>query len=180
MKTDLLNNISNDESKSSLTDEKVLIKTPRRSLHPLQKSAVDKENLVGAGRSTNYMTPNKGKLNVISENKSAKKQKISRAAESKSITVEDLTSEEEPGKEYYKILAERRRVALEEALKENEQLHEKVKLLEEENKQCNILLNETRELVETLTEMLKEGNEEEDNEEGCEEESDLQDDAKEE
>lgn len=48
-------------------------------------------------------------------------------------------------------MAERRRVALEEALKENEQLHEKVRHLEEENEQCNILLNETRQLVETLT-----------------------------
>ncbi|XP_073983960.1 geminin DNA replication inhibitor isoform X1 [Rhodnius prolixus] len=178
MKTDLLNNINN-ESKSSLTDEKVLIKTPRRSLHPLQKSAVDKENLVGAGRSTNYMTPNKGKLNVVTEIKSAKKLKVSKGTESKSITVEDLTSEEEPGKEYYKVLAERRRVALEEALKENEQLHEKVRHLEEENEQCNILLNETRQLVETLTEMLKEGNDEEDSEEEGEGGSNPQDDVKE-
>ncbi|XP_073983961.1 geminin DNA replication inhibitor isoform X2 [Rhodnius prolixus] len=168
-----------EDSKKFFRPLKVLIKTPRRSLHPLQKSAVDKENLVGAGRSTNYMTPNKGKLNVVTEIKSAKKLKVSKGTESKSITVEDLTSEEEPGKEYYKVLAERRRVALEEALKENEQLHEKVRHLEEENEQCNILLNETRQLVETLTEMLKEGNDEEDSEEEGEGGSNPQDDVKE-
>ncbi|KAK9503758.1 hypothetical protein O3M35_010249 [Rhynocoris fuscipes] len=152
MKTELISTSVNfEESKSTLTDDKTLVKTSRRSLHPLQNSALDKENLVGAGRSSLFMTPNKGKINVISEGKSAKKLKISKSLDIKSSKASSDINNDEPGKEYYKILAERRRVALEEALKENEKLHARVKHLEEENEQCNILLNETRQLVETLT-----------------------------
>ncbi|PSN36610.1 hypothetical protein C0J52_21294 [Blattella germanica] len=48
------------------------------------------------------------------------------------ITAKDLTTEEPPSEVYWKILAERRRVALDETLKENLVLHEKLELLEQE------------------------------------------------
>lgn len=59
-----------------------------------------------------------------------------------------------PSEGYWEILAERRRVALDAALKENEELHQRIALLEEENAQCKLLLDETRHLVETLTVIL--------------------------
>lgn len=62
------------------------------------------------------------------------------------ISLSDVASEH-----YWKILAERRRVALEEALKENEALHNKVKLLEEENAVVKEMMKEATELVQTLT-----------------------------
>ncbi|KAL1132352.1 hypothetical protein AAG570_010308, partial [Ranatra chinensis] len=134
-----------------------VVKGVRRKLQPLQAAAGDKENLVGAGRLAPDMAPNKDKTalgNVKVEClifcfRTVEKKKV-KTNENK-ITSEDLTSEEGPGIAYWEAMAEKRRVALEEALKENEQLHERVRELEEENETCKVLLNETRALVETLT-----------------------------
>lgn len=73
------------------------------------------------------------------------------------VTEEDLTSLEGPSPAYWEILAERRRQALEESLRENEELHEKVASLEEELNLSREMLEEARNLVEVLTEMLQEG-----------------------
>lgn len=48
------------------------------------------------------------------------------------VTIEDLTTEGEPSEYYWKGIAEKRRVALNIALKENEELHERIASLEEE------------------------------------------------
>lgn len=71
------------------------------------------------------------------------------------VTAEDLTSEA-VGENYWEILAERRRVALDESLKENQELYERIATLEEELDQSKSLLAETRGLVDVLTEMLEE------------------------
>lgn len=71
------------------------------------------------------------------------------------VTAEDLTSEA-VGENYWEILAERRRVALDESLKENQELYERIASLEEELDQSKSLLTETQSLVEVLTEMLEE------------------------
>lgn len=53
-------------------------------------------------------------------------------------------------------MAEKRRVALDETCAENRELYERIATLEEELVQSKTLLTETRSLVEVLTEMLEE------------------------
>lgn len=72
------------------------------------------------------------------------------------ITEEDLTTEGEPSDGYWKALAEKRRVALDISLKENEELHDKVASLEEELSISRTMLDESRNLVELLTEIIQE------------------------
>lgn len=74
------------------------------------------------------------------------------------IKVDDLTSQERPSENYYKILAEKRRVALENALEENEDLHHKIRNLEKENKSYKEMLDASNALVEVLQEMIGEDN----------------------
>lgn len=74
------------------------------------------------------------------------------------ITEEDLTSTDEPREFYWQTLAEKRRAALEISLKENEELHDRIVLLEEELSTSRVMLDETKNLVEVLTEMLDENN----------------------
>ncbi|XP_055585781.1 geminin [Uranotaenia lowii] len=73
------------------------------------------------------------------------------------VTVEDLTSQEGPSEQYWEVLAEKRRQALEESLNENQELHEKLASMEEELNLSKEMLQEARNLVEVLTEMLQEG-----------------------
>lgn len=74
------------------------------------------------------------------------------------ITEEDLTSIDEPREFYWKTLAEKRRIALDISLKENEQLHDRIIVLEEELTTSRVMLDETKNLVEVLTEMLDDNN----------------------
>lgn len=66
------------------------------------------------------------------------------------IKVDDLTSEAGPSEDYYKVLAEKRRIALDNALEENHKLHDQIKQLEEENNSYRDALDESRALVEVL------------------------------
>lgn len=72
------------------------------------------------------------------------------------IELEDLTSEAGPSEQYWEVLAERRRIALEDALDENKELTERVARLEEEKRTYKEMLDETRALVEVLQEMIGE------------------------
>lgn len=72
------------------------------------------------------------------------------------VTEEDLTTEGEPSESYWKVLAEKRRVALDISLKENEELHGKIESLEEELVIARAMLDESKNLVEVLTEMIQE------------------------
>lgn len=74
----------------------------------------------------------------------------------KQITAADLTSEESPSEAYWERLAEKRREALEISLKENELLHNKVESLEDELNTSRKMVEEARNLVEVLQEMLQE------------------------
>lgn len=69
---------------------------------------------------------------------------------------EDLTTNGEPSEGYWKTLAERRRIALDISLKENEDLHDKINNLEEELNISRAMLDESRNLVEVLTEIIQE------------------------
>lgn len=79
------------------------------------------------------------------------------------ITEEDLTTTAEPSDGYWKVLAEQRRHALDVSLKENEELHGRVHNLEEELNVSRAMLEETQNLVEVLSELVQEQDENIDN-----------------
>ncbi|XP_006609799.1 geminin isoform X1 [Apis dorsata] len=142
----------------------------RKSLHVLQPAATDKENLVGGGRRMlRSALPAKETIkNEVKEkpkiDEKPKRKKIvlkdkavqtARGGKIK-IEVEDLTSEAGPSENYWEVLAERRRIALEDALEDNKELTERVETLEEENRIYKEMLDESRALVEVLQEMIGE------------------------
>ncbi|KAF7408511.1 hypothetical protein HZH66_003048 [Vespula vulgaris] len=141
----------------------------RKSLHVLQPAATDKENLVGGGRMFKADLPFKDALKKDIKNTSEKSKKESKTrkkivykhkavqtarGEKIKIEVEDLTSEAGPSENYWEVLAERRRIALDDALEENKELRERISKLQEENRLCKEMLDETRALVEVLQEMI--------------------------
>lgn len=71
------------------------------------------------------------------------------------VSAKDLTSDK-VGENYWEVLAEQRRAALEESLSENHELYERIATLEDELNQSKTTLAETKNLVEVLTEMLEE------------------------
>lgn len=71
------------------------------------------------------------------------------------ITAEDLISDT-PSERYWEALAEKRRIALEETLNENQELYERIATLENEVKESKAMLAEARSLVEVMTELLEE------------------------
>uniref|UniRef100_A0A1B6FQV0 Geminin n=1 Tax=Cuerna arida TaxID=1464854 RepID=A0A1B6FQV0_9HEMI len=163
MRTDTqskLKDVSNgDESKEAM-------KIVRKSLHPLQVAAGDKENLVGAGRML-PSTEKEGKLSAINTSKLSStgtsspkkdKKKSMKNSEKKAVTVEDLTSEEGPSEHYWQLLAETRRKALEKTLTENQHLHERLEQLTEENNKYRELLDEAQNIIDTLNEVIAEMN----------------------
>lgn len=66
-----------------------------------------------------------------------------------SVTVEDLIGEE-AGVDYWKLLAEKRAESLNTSLQENERLKQHVDALQEENRICKEMLDESKHLVEVL------------------------------
>ncbi|KAL6265012.1 hypothetical protein P5V15_005104 [Pogonomyrmex californicus] len=72
------------------------------------------------------------------------------------IDVEDLTSTDlaGPSENYWQVQAERRRIALKDALEENKELVTRLEKLEEENRLYKEMLDETRALVEVLQDMI--------------------------
>ncbi|CAL7947255.1 unnamed protein product [Xylocopa violacea] len=151
-------------AKTAVSEDKV-----RKCLHVLQPAATDKENLVGGGRMLRSSLSAKEtiKIEVTEKTKSDEKPKrkkitfkdkavqTARGGKIK-IEVEDLTSEAGPSENYWEVLAERRRIALEDALEDNKELTERVEKLEEENRIYKEMLDESRALVEVLQEMLGE------------------------
>ncbi|XP_061928364.1 LOW QUALITY PROTEIN: uncharacterized protein LOC133665632 [Apis cerana] len=145
----------------------------RKSLHVLQPAATDKENLVGGGRRM-LRSALPAKETIKSEVK--EKPKIDEKPKRKKIVlkdkavqttrggkikieVEDLTSEAGLSENYWEVLAERRRIALEDALsifEDNRELTERVETLEEENRIYKEMLDESRALVEVSQEMIGE------------------------
>lgn len=79
------------------------------------------------------------------------------------ITEDDLTTTGEPSESYWKVLAEQRRIALDVSLKENEELHDRVHNLEEELNVSRAMLEETQNLVEVLSELVQEQDDNDDN-----------------
>ncbi|EDW00698.1 uncharacterized protein LOC6559133 [Drosophila grimshawi] len=159
------------------------LKQQRKTLKPLQATANanDKENLTGlTGRASIVDQLSRLKAGVNLAPKYGKRKCVDTAAATntvttqdadtqtdaeispadKPITAEDLTSECEPGENYYKLLSEQRRVALEESLNENRHLHERIEGLEEEMDTMRKELDEAKDLVEVLKEICDEDNDE--------------------
>lgn len=70
------------------------------------------------------------------------------------ITAEDLTSDE-PSIDYWRKLAETRGDVLNRSIQENEKLKEDIEALQEENKICKEMLEESKNLVEVLQVVIK-------------------------
>jgi len=165
------------------------LKQQRKTLKPLQGNVNDKENLTGSGRASIvdqlsrlkagvHVAPKYGKRKCV-DTATAAPATSTRDADTqtdveaeatpsgsadKPITAEDLTSEAEPGENYYKLLAEQRRLALEDSLTENRHLHERIEGLEEEMDTMRQELDEAKNLVEVLKEICDEDNSEEEQE----------------
>ncbi|KAH8347894.1 hypothetical protein KR084_002200 [Drosophila pseudotakahashii] len=162
------------------------LKQQRKTLKPLQGNVNDKENLTGSGRASIVdqlsrlkagvqVAPKYGKRKCVdpataapatstrdADTQTEAAATTRGAAADKPITAEDLTSEAEPGENYYKLLAEQRRLALEDSLTENRHLHERIEGLEEEMDTMRQELDEAKNLVEVLKEICDEDNSEED------------------
>lgn len=145
----------------SASEQQENLKNTRKTLKVLQNVATDKENL--AGRPVlDKISRLKGALELTNNTaETAKRKKIdTRSTQTspgkKSVTVEDLTESDAPSSTYWELLAEKRRQALEATLEENQHLHERIEGLESELDTSRKMLEETKNLVEVLTEMLNE------------------------
>ncbi|KAG6457124.1 geminin [Manduca sexta] len=65
-------------------------------------------------------------------------------------------SNEAPSKNFWKVVAEKRRVALSKALSDNEELHKRIDALTEENAQFKDKLDEANSFIEVCKELLEE------------------------
>ncbi|XP_034103207.1 geminin [Drosophila albomicans] len=152
------------------------LKQQRKTLKPLQANANDKENLTGSGRVSIVdqlsrlkagvnVAPKYGKRKCVDSGSTTTTTIATQDADTqteaevneadKPITAEDLTSQCEPGENYYKLLAEQRRSALENTLNENRHLHERIEGLEEEINIMRKELDEANNLVEVLKEICE-------------------------
>lgn len=153
----------------SAAEQEENIKSQRKTLKVLQGAATNKENL--AGRKIDKLNRLKGSSVITSELTAKRKKTETKAVETqtspgqrtqqlqqKTITVEDLTSNDEagPSEHYWERLAERRRVALEDSLNENKRLYEHIESLEEELNTSRQELEEAKHLVAILTELINE------------------------
>ncbi|KAJ8927319.1 hypothetical protein NQ314_020233 [Rhamnusium bicolor] len=142
-------------------DKQENAKTTRRTLKVLQRAATDKENLVGrpqtfkdAKAASDFEKSEAKRKKPLMQNKSVQTGECI-------ITAEDLTSDE-PSADYWRRLAETRGESLNKSFKEIEDLKSNIEVLQEENKICKELLDESKNLVEVLQEMLNEKDDDDD------------------
>ncbi|XP_057658311.1 uncharacterized protein LOC130895157 [Diorhabda carinulata] len=133
------------------------VKDTRRMFKDLQRDATDKENLIGRSSTKDSL---KSQLSKDSSKVEPNKKKISMSDKAVqvgelTITKEDLISDE-PSIDYWKQLAETRGQSLNDSLHEIEVLKENISTLKEENRICKEMLEESKQLVEVLQEMLGE------------------------
>lgn len=129
----------------------------RKALSEVQPSTANQRGLLvsdGVMR-LNFVKKPKNPAIIDAENPAPPRStKADRRAEQDSpCDAYDLMVNEDVPTEYWKQLAEQRRVALEAALKENEQLHEQVELLAAENKHLQTIADQTLPLAELLKEL---------------------------
>ncbi|KAK5641613.1 hypothetical protein RI129_010160 [Pyrocoelia pectoralis] len=129
------------------SQEQEIARSSRTNIKVLQEVA-NKENLISRKRMVKD-------IKLTSEDKP--KQVAHKAIQTGEavITAEDLTSDNELNVDYWRLLAEKRGESLNESLQENERLKDELECLENENKVCKDLLDESRHLVAVLQEMLE-------------------------
>lgn len=126
----------------------------RKSLKTLQHTASDRENLVGRPpKSLKHQLSQDSPVEVEVKRKNLSTKETQANLDTK-ITVEDLTNPEEASEKYWKILAEKRQVALQEALDENHKLLRIIEDLKEENKLTKQMLEEANSFIEVVKEEL--------------------------
>ncbi|XP_023230276.1 geminin-like [Centruroides sculpturatus] len=127
----------------------------RKSLSTLQPSADNQSVLVGSNGIVDLNLKKSGLKENISLN--TKENELSSLKEvSKKDAVEnakELMCNPEISAEYWKILAEERRVALEAALKENEDLRDQIEVLETENSQLREICEEAKRMAEIINDL---------------------------
>jgi len=149
------------------TPKRPELNTPekRRPLTPIQKNKGSFEN-----QPSSPMSKDKILSEIIS-----KKKLIGKSVQTDHYGDGDigvvLVTSDKPTQEYWKLLAEERRVALEEALQENQTLTKKVETLQEENDRLNDLIEDAK----TLAEMINNISEEDQNESGIGQDGDDDD-----
>ncbi|KAF5277173.1 hypothetical protein FQR65_LT03879 [Abscondita terminalis] len=124
-------------------------RSSRNTLKVLQEVA-NKENLVGRSHLKDI------KLAGDITNHEVKQKKVANKAVQTgdtAVTTDDLTRDE-PSVDYWRLLAEQRGNALDDSLQENERLKDQIESLEEENRICKEMLEESKHLVAVLQEML--------------------------
>ncbi|XP_059051317.1 geminin [Achroia grisella] len=141
----------------STQDLQETTKSARKSLKTLQHTATDRENLVGRStKSLKHQLSQESLVDIEVKRKNLLSKETQANLDTK-ISVEDLTNPEASEK-YWKILAEKRRVALEEALDENEKLHKIIAELKKENQQTKQMLEEANSFIEVIKEELSNTN----------------------
>ncbi|XP_060523245.1 uncharacterized protein LOC132700132 [Cylas formicarius] len=133
------------------------VKNTRRTLKTLQPAAQDKENLAGRP-----LAVKEARLTLENDSKKKNTSLMHKSTQTEKYVTnaEDLTSEN-ASPEYWRRLAEKRQEALDESFLEIEKLKGDIETLQEENKICKEMLQESRNLVEVLQEMIEEGDAEE-------------------
>uniref|UniRef100_A0A2A4ISK1 Geminin n=1 Tax=Heliothis virescens TaxID=7102 RepID=A0A2A4ISK1_HELVI len=126
----------------------------RKSLKTLQHTASDRENLVGRpSKSLKHQLSQESPVDVEVKRKNLSTKETQANLDTK-ITVDDLTNPEGPSEKYWELLAEKRQVALQDALDENEKLRKIIEDLKEENALFKQMLDEANSFVEVIKEEL--------------------------
>ncbi|XP_050351050.1 geminin-like [Nymphalis io] len=129
-------------------------RTTRRSLKTLQHTATDTENLVGRpSKSLKHQLSHESVIEVEVKKKNLSTKETQVNLENK-ISADDLTNPEGASERYWQILAEKRQVALQDALEENEKLRKIIEDLKQENIQYKQMLDEANSFVEVIKEEL--------------------------
>ncbi|GAB0097060.1 hypothetical protein DMENIID0001_126530 [Sergentomyia squamirostris] len=159
------------------------LKNSRRTFKVLQKNAKDKENLVGRPIiSASKESHLKQRTDLEEEKVLQKKKKQASSTQvqtdseescDQQISEADITSTAGTSQKYWELLAEKRRLALEDALKENECLHQRIQNLEEELKISREMLAESKEMLSVMEEILADKEDEEKSGEGKKDNRDL-------
>ncbi|GJQ72300.1 geminin [Trypoxylus dichotomus] len=147
MKTDSIS--SSKTVKIGTQEQQENATNTRKTLKVLQQAATDKENLAGRPHLK------ESKMAVDQEIKRKKLVHKNVQTESPKVEVDDLISDE-PSENYWRTVAEKKEEALNESLQENERLRDQIHNLEEENRICKEMLDESRTLISVLQEMMDE------------------------
>ncbi|KPJ20133.1 Geminin [Papilio machaon] len=133
----------------------------RRSLRTIQSTATDTENLVGKpSNSPKHQLSRESPVLDIAppvKRKSPSHKKVQANLDDK-VSVDDLTNPKTASKNYWKALATKSQAALQEALSQNEKLHETIEELKEEIVKLREMLEEANAFVEVVKDLTNNTN----------------------